>query len=145
MPDSPSRIPLSQDAAIVLALAETAIPFAATREDEAERWVRLLRLHGQVGGALQALGVGEAPLETPSVPPALRHKPEDVPGVDEVADRARDMALQRGAPAVGTIDILFACFDLYGSAFDRALYVRGTTREELLEKIAYEVERVPGA
>ena len=57
--------------------------------------------------------------------------------------RSRDMALQRGAPAVGTIDILFACFDLYGSAFDRARYVRGTSRDELLERLAYEVERVP--
>jgi hypothetical protein len=95
--------------------------------------------------AMQALGVGEAPLETPSVKPELRRKPEDLPGVDEVTERSRDMALQRGAPAVGTIDILFACFDLYGSAIDRALYVRGTSREELLEKIAYEVERVPSA
>ena len=92
---------------------------------------------------MQALGVGEAPLETPSVKPELRRKPEDVPGAEEVTARSRDMALQRGAPAVGTIDILFACFDLYGSAFDRALYVRGTSRDELLERLAYEVERVP--
>jgi len=142
MEDHAKALGLSQDAAIVLALADTAIPFACSPEDEAERWVRLLRLHGQVGRTLQALGVGEAPLETPSVKPELRHKPEDVPGVEEVTERARDMALQRGAPAVGTLDVLFACFDLYGSAFDRALYVRGTTRDELLEKIAYEVERV---
>jgi hypothetical protein len=134
---------LSQDAAICLGLAGTSILHARDEHDAAERWVRVLRLYGLVGAAMQALGVGEAPLETPSVKPELRRKPDDVPGPDEVTARSRDMALQRGAPAVGTIDILFACFDLYGSAFDRALYVRGTSRDELLERLAYEVERVP--
>ncbi len=134
---------LSQDAAIVLGLAGTSVMHARDEHDAAERWVRVLRLYGLVGVAMQALGVGESPLETPSVPPKLRRKPQDVPGVELVTDRARDMALQRGAPAVGTVDILFACFDLYGPALDRALYVRGTSRDELLERIAYEVERVP--
>ena len=134
---------LSQDAAITLGLAGTSILHARNEHDAAERWVRVLRLYGMVGMAMQALGVGEAPLETASGRPELRRKPTTVAGVDEVTDRARDMALQRGAPAVGTIDILFACFDLYGPAFERALYVRGTGREELLERLAYEVERVP--
>ena len=136
---------LSQDAAIALGLAGTSILHARDEHDAAERWVRVLRLYGVVGCAMQALGVGEAPLETPAVEPATRHRPADVPGVDEVLERSRDMALHRGAPAVGTVDILFACFDLYGSAFDRALYVRGTSRDELLERITYEVERVPSA
>ena len=60
------HIPLSQDAALVVALAGTAMPFAHSAEDEAERWLRALRLHGQVGVALQALGVGESPLMTGS-------------------------------------------------------------------------------
>ena len=60
------HIPLSQDAALVVALAGTAIPFAHSAEDEAERWLRAMRLHGQVGSILQALGVGEAPLMTGS-------------------------------------------------------------------------------
>ncbi|HVH18099.1 MAG TPA: hypothetical protein VNF72_07355, partial [Myxococcota bacterium] len=42
------NIPLSQDAALVVALAGTAIPFAHSAEDEAERWLRAMRLHGQV-------------------------------------------------------------------------------------------------
>src|SRR4029079_12272312 len=53
------HIPLSQDAALVVALAGTAIPFAHSAEDEAERWLRAMRLHGQVGSILQALGVGQ--------------------------------------------------------------------------------------
>ena len=52
------HIPLSQDAALVVALAGTAIPFAHSAEDEAERWLRAMRLHGQVGAILQGLGVG---------------------------------------------------------------------------------------
>ena len=111
--------------------------------DAAERWVRVMRLYGVVGAAMQSLGVGETPIDTAAAEPAHRHKPDKVPGAEEVTARSRDMALHRGAPAVGTIDVLFACFDLYGPAFDRALYVRGTGRDELLERIAYEIERVP--
>jgi hypothetical protein len=129
------QLPVSQDAAIVLALAETAIPFAASREDEAERWVRVLRLHGQVGGALQGLGVGEAPLETIADVPASRTG--RVP-VSTVAAAAQRYATGRAAKLVGTIDVLFAVFECYGGAFDRALYVRGAFRDELIERLAAE-------
>jgi hypothetical protein len=134
---------LSQDAAIVLGLAGTSVMHARDEHDAAERWVRVMRLYGLVGAAMQSLGVGETPIDTAAAEPTHRHKPDKVPGAEEVTARSRDMALHRGAPAVGTVDVLFACFDLYGSAFDRALYVRGTSRDELLERIAYEIERVP--
>ena len=134
---------LSQDAAIVLGLAGTSVMHARNEYDAAERWVRVMRLYGVVGAAMQSLGVGETPIDTAAAEPAHRHKPDKVPGAEEVTAKSRDMALHRGAPAVGTIDVLFACFDLYGPAFDRALYVRGTGRDELLERIAYEIERVP--
>jgi hypothetical protein len=133
----------SQDAAIVLALAETAIPFAVSPEDEAERWVRVLRLHGQVGGALQALGVGEAPLSTTAQPSAVRVLRSRPPGEEPVTDvtrTARVFARGRGASAVATVDVLFAVFEVYGKAFDRALYIRGTGREELIERLAVEAE-----
>lgn len=139
------RIRLSQDAAIVLALAETAIPFAATREDEAERWVRVLRLHGQVGGALQALGVGEAPLETVAEPaPRTPRRPgENV--VAQIAIAAARFAAGRAATLVGTVDVLFAVLEVYGKTFDRALYVRGTSREELIGRLALEAARPASA
>jgi hypothetical protein len=142
--DAPgNRLGLSQDAAIVLALADTAVPFAASPEDEAERWVRVMRLHGWVGTVLQSLGVGEAPLETPAQPSSvrlLRRRPlgEDV--VEMVTQRAHELALGRGAGAVCTVDILFALFAVYGKTFDRALYVRGTSREELIERLPADVE-----
>ena len=133
------KVGLSQDAAIVLALAETAIPFAVSREDEAERWVRLLRLHGQVGLALQALGVGEAPLSTMAQPHAvrvLRSRPLGEDPVADVTQAARRLACRRGARAAATVDVLFAVIGVYGRTFDRALYIRGTSVEELLGRLA---------
>jgi hypothetical protein len=134
---------LSQDAAIVLALADTAVPFACSPEDEAERWVRVMRLHGWVGTVLQSLGVGEAPLETPAQPSSvrlLRRRPlgEDI--VEMVTQRSHELASARGAGAVCTVDILFALFAIYGKTFDRALYVRGTSREELIERLPADVD-----
>jgi hypothetical protein len=132
------HVPFSQDAALVVALAGTAIPFAHSAEDEAERWLRVLRLHGQVGSALQALGVGEAPLMTRA---ELGDEPAGTPrqgpeSVDELAGRAMYFANARNAERTGTADLLFAVLDAYGRLFDRALYLRGTTREELVDRLA---------
>jgi hypothetical protein len=139
--------PLSQDAALVVALAGTAMPFAHSAEDEAERWLRAIRLHGQVGAALQALGVGEAPLMTGSERPQEEHGTpplgRDVDIVKDVARRAEVFAAARGAESTGTGDLLFAVMDVYGKLFDRALYLRGSSRDELLERLAEAgVERV---
>jgi hypothetical protein len=132
------KIKLSQDAAIVLSLAGTAMPFAHSREDEAERWLRVLRMHGRVGEALQALGVPEAPLMTPARPapsPTAARRTGGDP-VDAICRRAVRLADARSADRVATLDILFAVLATYGQAFDRALYVRGTSREELVERLA---------
>jgi hypothetical protein len=132
------QIPLSQDAALVVALAGTAMPFAHSAEDEAERWLRALRLHGQVGAALQALGVGEAPLMNGS---DTQDDPHGMPArgpaaVNDVSTRARELARARGAETVGTPDLLFAVMDLYDRLFERLLYTRGTSREELAERLS---------
>ena len=139
------RIPLSQDAALVVALAGTAMPFARSAEDEAERWLRAMRLHGLVGRALQALGVGEAPLMTASEQPdAPAGAPPLGPKVaEQVSRRAHDFAAARAGETIGTADLLFAVADLYGQRFERALYLRGTSREELVERLA-QVERAAG-
>ena len=132
------HIPLSQDAALVVALAGTAIPFAHSAEDEAERWLRAMRLHGQVGSILQALGVGEAPLMTGS-----EHEHSEGHGtpnlgpdvLDHVTECAARFAVAREAETVGTPDILFAVLEVYDKLFDRALYLRGTSRDELVERL----------
>ena len=143
MEDRLKTLGLSQDAAIVLALADTAVPFAHSPEDEAERWVRVMRLHGAVGAALQSLGVGEAPLETPAQPASvrlLRRRPIGDDVVETVTQKARMFAVGRRANAVCTVDVLFALFDVYGKTFDRALYIRGTTRDELVERLPQQAE-----
>jgi hypothetical protein len=131
--------PVSQDAAIVLALASTAIPFANSVQDEAARWLRVMRLHGQVGVALQALGVPESPLETGSAGPpaeAPERRSRDRDPVVEVSRLSRELARRRSADVTGTVDVLFALLAVYGKSFDRALYTRGTSRDELLECLA---------
>ena len=131
------QIPLSQDAALVIALAGTAMPFAHSAEDEAERWLRAMRLHGQVGATLQALGVGESPLMTPTESrDDTGTPPFGATVVDDVARRSLRFAAARAARTVGTGDVLFAVFQVYGRLFDRALYLRGTSREELIERLA---------
>jgi hypothetical protein len=139
VPADAATMPLSQDAAIVLTLAGTSLPFATSVEAEAERWLRVLRLHGEVGSALQSLGIPEAPLETAAEPHAARSGGASRAGeerVTQVGAEAADFARRRSAPCVGTSDILFAVLSVYDKAFDRALYVRGATREELIERLA---------
>jgi hypothetical protein len=132
------QIPLSQDAALVVALAGTAMPFAHSREDEAERWLRTLRLHGTVGASLQALGVGESPLMN-AFDAGAPH--EDTPplgpgALDAITERACELAAERNGEAVCTTDLLFAVMDAYGPLFEHALYLRGTSREELTERLS---------
>jgi hypothetical protein len=136
---------LSQDAAIVLGLARTAVPFAASREDEAERWVRVMRLHGQVGLAMQSLGLSEAPLESPATPHAVRLNQKRNAGevVEQVESRAKELAAERRAQLVSTVDIFFALLDIYGYSFERALYARGTTRLELIQELCRDGFPVP--
>jgi hypothetical protein len=124
------------DAALVLGMASTAIPFASSREEEAERWLRILRLHGESGAALQALGVSEAPLEGPSP-----HEDEDAgsPAAGDVVARVGDAAAvaaeRRKAECFTTIDVLVAVIDVYGSDFNQVLRSHGTDRQEVLERL----------
>ena len=64
-----------------------------------------------------------------------RHPPMGAEVLDEVTSRAGDLAAAREAETVGTPDLLFAVLDVYGKLFDRVLYMRGTSREELAERL----------
>jgi hypothetical protein len=132
-------IPLSEDAALVLALAGTAVRFADSPESEAEQWLRILRMHGEVGAAMQALGVGEKALDpneqqTQRGSQRFRRGGENV--VQLVRSRAADIAVARGASLLGTVDVLEAVAAVYGSYFDDVLYSRGPSRAELMERLA---------
>jgi hypothetical protein len=123
------------DASMVLGMASTAIPFARSREAEAERWLRILRLHGESGNILQSLGVSEAPLEAlQDAPPEPDHKPHpDI--VAAISEAAAQAAEARGARTVGTDDVLVAVMDIYGTDFSRVLQIHGTDRDEVLERL----------
>ncbi|MGO9489737.1 MAG: hypothetical protein ACLQBB_12000 [Solirubrobacteraceae bacterium] len=124
------------DAALVLGMASTAIPFARSPEAQAERWLRILRLHGRAGAALQALGVSEAPLEGAGEDD---HVAADQPvGEDVVAKVGQTAALvagRRGSPSVGTRDVLIAVMEVYGAEFDHVLRAHGTDRDEVLARL----------
>jgi hypothetical protein len=137
MNDAPAIAP---DAAMVLGLASTAMPFARTPADEAERWLRVMRLHGQVGIALQALGVSEMSLsEGEHAAPEHAGAPVaegDPDAIAHVVAHASRIAGERGASGVATPDLLMGVIHVYGEDFDRVLHTHGTDREELLEQLA---------
>lgn len=130
--------PLSGDAALVIGLAATAMPFAHTAEDQSESWLRTLRLHGSVGSALAALGMSEEQLVSRSVPSSESvgtPVPEgDV--VERVVRSATEFTIARGGQTTGTGDLLFALFDVYGRTMDRALFMHGLTRSQVFEALA---------
>jgi hypothetical protein len=128
---------LAPDAAMVLGIASTAMPFARNREAEAERWLRLLRLHGEVGIALQALGVSETSLPLPPADHQADRPDEmgDLDAVDAVTENTVRIARERGANGVATTDVLMAVMHVYGKDFDRVLLAHGTDRDEVLERL----------
>jgi hypothetical protein len=115
------------------------MPFARTSEDEAERWLRVLRLNGQVGATLQALGVSEGPLraaeeterEQRGAPTGL----EDRDAVARVTEDAVRIAGRRDAARVTTSDVLMAVMHVYGADFEEVLRAHGTDAEEVIERL----------
>jgi hypothetical protein len=136
---------LAPDAAMVLGIAATAMPFALTTEAEAERWLRLLRLHGEVGAVLQALGIGEQPLRAPDesgVPERAAPAGEgDRDVVTQVTEHAGRIAEGRGAEGIATTDVLMAVMQVYGEDFDRLLGAYGTDRNEVLQALGARAQR----
>jgi hypothetical protein len=130
---------LAPDAAMVLGIASTAMPFAGSPEAEAQRWLRVLRLHGEAGAALQALGVSEMPLDAQGEgadhPQGAHANGSDRDTVGRVSKRAVHIANRRGANVVGTTDLLMAVMQVYGTDFDRVLRAYGTDRDEVIEQL----------
>jgi hypothetical protein len=133
------------DAAMVLGMAATAMPFAPSVDAEAERWLRILRLYGDAGTALQGLGVSEAPLE-----PIGREAEDERPAmtrldgrgvVAAVTEHAIRAAGRRGAGTIGTSDVFVAVMQVYGADFDRVLWAHGTDSEEVLERLGVTIPR----
>lgn len=128
---------LSPQAALVIGLAATSLPFADGPEAEVDRWLRILRMHGRTGRVLQALGVGEASLRpgTPEIPRRGRWHRSGDNVVDLVSAAAVDSSMTRHAPAVETEDVLAGLLRVYGRLFEEALEAHGTTSREVLERL----------
>jgi hypothetical protein len=131
---------LASDAAIILGIASTAMPFTRTPEDEAERWLRVLRLSGDVGAALQALGLSEGrSLQDPGE--GGDHAYTSASGgathdaVEQVTEQATRIARERDSAEIGTTDVLMAVMGVYGAVFDRVLRAHGVDRDDLIEQV----------
>jgi hypothetical protein len=120
-------------AKLAMGLAAVALPFARSHSEEAERWFRILRVNGVVGRAMQAIGLPEHPLVLDSHDPAT--EPSRPDSFERVIAGAQDRARERQATAITTEDLLFGVRMTYGAAFENALAIRGTTSEELLDRI----------
>jgi Clp amino terminal domain, pathogenicity island component len=139
--------PLAPDAAIALGIASTAMPFARTSEAMLERWLRVLRLYGDAGVALQALGVGEDRLlserSEPSEPAepqpgaggADQRPPSGEDAVELVGEQASEIARELGGGLITTKHILLALMRVYGKQFDRVLQAHGCDRAELTQRL----------
>jgi anti-sigma B factor antagonist len=130
---------LTEDAAVVVGIASTAMPFAQTPDAQAERWLRALRRSGDAGVVLMALGTSDDPLEGPSrFAVEDESAPTPATGRDVVATvthHARVIADVREHRAIHTNDLLGAVMDVYGPTFDRVLARHGIDAGELIEQL----------
>jgi hypothetical protein len=121
------------DAAMMaVGLAGTALPFAGSHAEEVERWLRILRVSGAVGTAMQALGVPEEPLVA-IVGPSSEDRLADPLGA--VLAAAEGSGRKRNGEAIDTLDVLNGVKAAYGPALDHALAARGTSFREVVERL----------
>lgn len=129
--------PLTTDAALMLGIASTAMPFARSTQDQAERWLRALRRHGESGAVLGSLGVREGSIGISRADAGPTDwAPGDPEAVATVTEHASRVATGRGAPKVATSDVLLAVMHVYGATFDRVLAAHGVDIEELAARLA---------
>lgn len=137
--ESPARStpPLTADAALMLGIASTAMPFAQSSEEQAERWLRALRNHGESGAILASLGLSEGPMdELGPEPDGDAAAPADQDAVASVTSHAGRIALERGAPKLATTDVMLAVIRVYGPIFYRVLAAHGVDPAELTVRMS---------
>src|SRR3954449_7928367 len=97
------RLCFCDSARMTIGLAATALPFARSHAEQAERWLRILRVNGAVGSAMQGIGLPEQPLVAHAGPSdAEPCRPDAVALVVEAAARS---ARERDAEGVTTQDL----------------------------------------
>ena len=138
------------EAAVVLALAETTVPFASSRQRRQPPAERRGESHlgsdASFGAEIPA-AQSHAPILIQAVPLACElatraePRPRSAAGnpadpVAAVAAEAARLARRRGGDATTTLDVLFAALIDYGRLFDRALYLAGVSRRELIAELS---------
>ena len=128
---------LDGSSGLVLGLATTAMPFAGSADEEAERWLRLLRSYGSAALVLASLGISEHPLERePERVQVPSGESDDAAG--QVAEQARREAARRGGQRVETTDLLAGVLSVYGRAFERVLHRHGCEAWQLRQLLELE-------
>jgi anti-sigma B factor antagonist len=130
---------LTKDAAVVVGIVSTAMPFAQSPDAQAERWLRALRRSGDTGIVLMSLGASDDPVEEASKFAHEAHTPSrsasDPDVVATVTRQARLIADARKHRAIRTDDLLGAAMDVYGPTFDRVLARHGITADDLIKQL----------
>lgn len=130
---------LAPDAAVALGIASTAMAFARTPEAMLERWLRILRLHGDAGVALQGLGVGEDRLQVDAQSVECAGSASGrlafTDAAEQVGEKSREIAREHGEGLITTKHLLLAVMSLYGAEFDRVLQAHGCDRSELMQRL----------
>lgn len=131
----PLGLCLTGDAALVVGIASTAMPFARSPEARAERWMRALRQHGEAGAILSALGVSDAPATGEATAASIGEQNPDA--VEKVTRSAHRIAEERGVPTIHTTDLLAAVIEVYGPAFERLLTHHGVASRDVIEQLGF--------
>jgi hypothetical protein len=124
----------SRHAAAALILGHLTVPAEATATDQAERWLRILRLHGRAGEAFRRVGIRERPIATVAEPA----KGARTLGQHEVIASAANVARAAGASTTDTVHVLFAVRAVFGPSLDRALYAQGISWDQLTKQLVDE-------
>lgn len=131
---------MSEDAATVVGLVSTAMPFATGPVDQVERWLKVLSRNGDAGFVLDAAGVGDRSseeLEAPPAPSTSAPLGADVDPVDAVTAHANQIVRSRGDTMTRSTDLLQAVRDLYGHVFEEVLRRHSAEPEGALERLSH--------
>lgn len=135
-PATPSSPPPTTDAALLLGIAGTAMPFAQSFDEQADRWLRALRRHGEAGAVLASLGVTEGPVaRVEDGREAGPRRAGDKDALALVTEHAGQIAVERGASKLATTDVLRAVIQVYGETFERTVSAHGVNIDELVARL----------
>jgi len=141
----PAQARLCPDAEVVMGLAATALPFAESSADELRRWIRILSAYGEAGRALRRIGLTDTAIEPPL--PAGGVGTGGLVAHAEVVSRVRtlaaNIAADRAAATISTVDLLLAVMLAYGDAFDHELRAHGSSATELIDCLGSSPDPAP--